>query len=187
MNRHYYISDNLKDLERVESELQALGINSPQLHVYSRDDISAEVDAHELHQVTDFSKRDVIHSGLTGLAIGTACATVLLIVVYLFDWNDSTIGWTPFIFLAAIILGFSTWEGGLRGIQEPNHEFAQFQHALDNGKHIFFIDIDPEQENILNQVASNHPQLEFAGDGSAAPGWLVHGQAHFQRFIKAMP
>ena len=33
MNRHYYISDNLNDLETVEYELEASGINSEQIHV----------------------------------------------------------------------------------------------------------------------------------------------------------
>ena len=187
MNRHYYISDNLDDLELIETELQEQGIESPQLHVYSRDDMSAEVDAHHLHEVTDFTKRDIIHSGFIGFGIGVAAAALVLALFYFLGWTESAVGWVPAIFLALIVLGFATWVGGLRGIQEPNHEFAQFKSAINEGKHIFFIDVDPDQENILKEVAAKHPQLKFAGDGNAAPGWLVHGQANFQKFIKAMP
>ncbi|RFQ09501.1 magnesium transporter, partial [Pseudomonas sp. ATCC 13867] len=35
MNRHYYISDNLDDLDEVEHELQESGISMEQMHVLS--------------------------------------------------------------------------------------------------------------------------------------------------------
>ncbi len=35
MNRHYYISDNLDELERLEAELEASGIATEQIHVLS--------------------------------------------------------------------------------------------------------------------------------------------------------
>jgi cation transport regulator ChaC len=49
MNRHYYISDNLNDLETVENELEASGINSEQIHVLSEK--VADVEQHHLHEV----------------------------------------------------------------------------------------------------------------------------------------
>ena len=49
MNRHYYISDNLDELERVEQELEAQGISTEQIHVLSERD--AEVEHHQLHDV----------------------------------------------------------------------------------------------------------------------------------------
>ena len=50
MNRHYYISDNLNDLEKVETELEASGIDTEQIHVLSERD--AEVERHHLHDVS---------------------------------------------------------------------------------------------------------------------------------------
>ena len=35
MNRHYYVSDDLDELERVEEELEASGIGTEQIHVLS--------------------------------------------------------------------------------------------------------------------------------------------------------
>jgi hypothetical protein len=187
MNRHYYISDNLEDLERVEIELMEQGVGSPQLHVFSGEDTTVDADAHHLHEVSDFSKRDVVHSGFVGFCVGLIGAVVVLGVFYFMGWSNSVVGWMPAIFLAVIILGFSTWEGGLRGIQVPNHEFKKFQEILNQGKHIFFVDVDPAQENILKDVVLNHPQLEFVGDGHAAPSWIVHAQSQFLKFIKSMP
>lgn len=189
MNRHYYISDNLDDLERVEFDLQERGVSTPQLHVFSPGDggTIADVEAHHLHEVTDFTKSDVVHSGMIGLGIGAIAACLVLLLAHFLGWAETAAGWTPFIFLAIVFLGFSAWEGGLRGIQEPNQEFVHFKDALDAGKHIFFIDVEAKQEHLLKEVVDQHPQLEFAGDGSAAPAWIVKGQSQFQRFIKAMP
>ena len=49
MNRHYYISNNLDDLEAVENELEASGINSEQIHVFSQH--VADVEQHHLHEI----------------------------------------------------------------------------------------------------------------------------------------
>ena len=35
MRRHYFISDNLDDLEVFEEQLEAAGISTPQIHVLS--------------------------------------------------------------------------------------------------------------------------------------------------------
>lgn len=187
MNRHYYISNNLEDLKRVGIELMEQGIDSPQLHVYSGEKTAIDTDAHDLHEVSDFSKRDIVHSGFVGFLVGLAAAAIVLSIFYFMGWTHSLVGWMPAIFLAIIVLGFSTWEGGLRGIQEPNHEFKKFQKILSQGKHIFFVDVYPAQEYALRDVVLQHPQLEFVGDGDAAPSWLVHAQSYFLRFIKSMP
>jgi hypothetical protein len=46
-------------------------------------------------------------------------------------------------FLAIVLPGFCTWEVGLIGIQKSNHHFARFEQALSDGKHIFFVDLEP--------------------------------------------
>ena len=83
------------------------------------------------------------------------------------------VGWTPFVFLALIALGFCTWEGGLIGIERPNHDFERFAKALSAGKHIFFVDLEPAQEAILDTLLKSHPQVELAGTGGSAPHWLI--------------
>lgn len=42
MNRFYYISDNLSELEQVEQELEASGISTEQIHVLSEHDADLE-------------------------------------------------------------------------------------------------------------------------------------------------
>jgi len=185
MLRHYYISDDLDDLEAVELELEAKGVSTPQIHVLSEND--AEVEKHHLNAIEAVLKQDVVHLTKIGAVVGFIGAALVLSVVYVKEWHISAAGWIPFGFLAVVILGFCTWEGGLIGIQIPNHQFKRFQKLLKQGKHIIFVDVDPEQEIILFEVVEKHPRLKLAGTGSATPSWVVHGQEKFTKVMKTLP
>ncbi len=63
MNRHYYISDNLDELERLEAELEASGIATEQIHVLSEKD--AETGQRHLHEVSPFMKKDVVRPAVS--------------------------------------------------------------------------------------------------------------------------
>ena len=185
MKRLFYISDDLDDLENVEQELESKGIDTPQIHILSLSD--ADVEHHDLHQVEDVLKRDVVHSMEMGAIIGVIIAAIILCVAYFAGWTESVAGWLPFIFLAVIVLGFCTWEGGLFGIQEPHYQFKQFQQALNEGKHVFFVDIAVEQEDILKEVTKRHPKLKMAGEGEPTPEWVVEWQKNWNGFVKNFP
>lgn len=172
MQRHYVIGDDLDDLEVLEKELEAAGISTEQIHVLSLDD--AEVHRHAgLHEVKSFMKSDVVHSTTRGALVGVVAASLVLVVVHFAGWARTGAGWVPFIFLAIIALGFCTWEGGLAGIQRPNHNFTRFADALKNGKHVFFVDVEPGQESALREVLGRHASVQPAGTGEPSRHWLM--------------
>ncbi len=180
MNRHYFISDNLDDLDRIEVELEQKGIHKPQIHVLSKDD--AGVDIHEhLHNIESVFKQNVVNGTIVGAMLGVLAAALIMSIGYLTTLPE-TYTWMPFYFLAIIMFGFITWSGGFYGIQTPHKEFRRFQKDLNNGKHIFIVDVDASQENIIKQVEANHPLLLDAGTGSATPRWIVMGQQNFKDF-----
>jgi hypothetical protein len=180
MKRNYYISNDLDDLEIVERDLEAAGVTTPQIHVLSRDD--AGVEQHHLHKVEAVLKKDVVHGTERGAVIGVIGAAIVIGLAW-FSGLTETYTWVPAIFLAVIVLGFCTWEGGLIGIQEPHMDFKRFQSELDSGKHVLFVDVDPEQEPILNRVVAAHPKLTEAGEGQATPRMVVRLQDRWSRFI----
>ena len=185
MKRHFYITDDLDELEQVEQELESNGVDTPQIHVFSEKD--AEVGSHQLNEVEAVLKKDVVHSMEIGAVTGIICAALVLAMAYFAGWTESAAGWVPFIFLAIVILGFCTWEGGLFGIQEPHYQFKRFQNALRDGKHVLFVDVDPHQEDTLSQVVQRHPQLQVAGIGEAAPSVVVEAQRKWKGFLDTMP
>ncbi len=185
MKRHFYISDNLDELETVEHELEDNGVATPQIHILSQND--ADVQHHHLHEVEAVLKRDVVHSMELGAIVGVIAAILILAVAYLAGWTETAAGWMPFIFLSIVVLGFCAWEGGLFGIQEPHYQFKKFQDALKHGKHVFFVDVTEQQESILEKIVEAHPQLQMAGEGESTPEWIVEWQKNWNGFIKTMP
>lgn len=184
MNRHYYVSDDLDDLERVEQELEASGIDTEQIHVLSEKD--AELERHRLHSVPSMMKTDVVNAGTRGLYIGLALAVLVLVGAYFSGWTETSFGWVPFVFLALVLFGFSIWEGGFFGFQKSNSYFRPLQDKLRQGKHVFFVDVEAAQESVLEQVISHHPKLEVAGTGTAMPHWIMSGERKWHHFKKRL-
>lgn len=178
MKRHYFISDDLDDLERIEEELESRGINKPQIHVLSKDDTAVANHRH-LHSIESVFKQDVVHGTQIGAVLGVIAAALVIAIGYLSKLPE-TYTWMPFYFLAIVMFGFITWSGGFYGIQTPHKDFRRFQKDLDNGKHIFIVDVDPSQEDVIQQIKTKHPHLNDAGTGSATPRWVVMGQQNFK-------
>jgi hypothetical protein len=185
--RHYCIGADLSDLERLESELEKSGVLRTQIHVLTLDD--AGMDAHaKLHDVNAFATKDLLRSGLLGLALGLLAAAVVLVTAYLSGWTDGRLGWMPFMFLAVVLLGFFTWEGGLWGFQTRNAQYQQFAENLQAGQHLMFADLTPEQELLFNDILSRHPATQHAGRGPARPRWLMVMQHRLRYFfMESMP
>jgi hypothetical protein len=180
--RHFFVSDNLDELERMEEELERAGMTTPQLHLLTLDDAQADSHRH-LHTVVSLMKKDIVHQTIIGAVIGVGAAILALLIPYFAGWTDTAAGWVPFIFLAIVLLGFFTWEGGLRGIESPNVHFRAFQDALEQGRHVFFVDVEPRQENTLGEVARHYSRIEPAGKDRGAPYWLVCWQHRIKRFF----
>lgn len=181
MKRHFYISDDLDDLETIERQLEDAGVTTPQIHVLSEDD--AGVKAHRLNDVEAVLRKDVVHGTERGAIVGVVAAALILLLTWTTGIAD-TITWVPPIFLAIIILGFCTWEGGLIGIQKPHSDFIRFQDTLRSGKHVLLVDVSADQEHILHQVTNEHPKLSPAGEGHSTPGWFLGARGLFEQIIK---
>lgn len=181
MKRQFYISDDLDDLELIEQQLEAAGVTTPQIHVLSEDD--AGVKAHHLNEVEAVLRKDVVHGTELGAVVGVIGAAIILLAAWA-TGIAATITWVPPVFLAVIVLGFCTWEGGLIGIQKPHADFVRFQDSLRSGKHVLVVDVSLDQEHILHRVTSEHPKLTPAGEGQAAPGWFIGARGKFEQMIK---
>ena len=125
---------------------------------------------------------NVIGGTERGALVGAIGATLILAAAWATGVAE-IISWVPPVFLAVIVLGFCTWEGGLIGIQEPHADFIRFRDSLKAGKHVLAVDIGSDQEHILHKVTSEHPRLSPAGEGPAAPGWFVGARARFEQMI----
>ena len=184
MERHFFASSNLRDLEVLEMELEQQGVVTPQIHVLSNFD--GDVANHRLHEVSSLMRTDVIRKGLIGALCGIVGSIAVLAIASTSGFAVR-FGWIPFIFLAIVVLGFCTWEAGFLGFQLPNSRFRRFQNMLDQGQHIFFVDLRAHQRPLLAQVLSRHQGLQTLGTGQGTPWWLISLQDKFQRFARWAP
>ncbi|MDJ0879419.1 MAG: NAD/FAD-utilizing enzyme [Halieaceae bacterium] len=185
MKRRYFLSNDLDDLDRCQAELMDAGLATPQIHVLSHDEAGIAARPH-LTPVEAVLKKDVVHGTEVGAVIGVAGAALVLAAAW-FTGVTASVGWVPFIFLAIIVLGFCTWEGGLFGIQETHKEFARFGNELERGNHVFFVDVTAGEEALLNQVMDGHPHVWQAGEGSGTPELVVHAHKKFNSAMETLP
>ena len=180
--RHYFISDDLDDLDLMEDQLEHAGIDSPRIHVLSNDSVGVANHIH-LHAVQSIFTRDVVHCTIVGAMIGLLGVCLVLGVTYGLDLPDAIIGWTPYIFLSIVVLGFCTWEGGFVGMQKTNYHYKQFESALEDGKHVFIVDLDPNQESSLKIALQDHPKLLEAATEVGSPHWILASLHWLTAFI----
>ena len=48
----------------------------------------------------------------------------------------------------------------------------KFEEALNDGKHVFIVDLDPDQEVELSQVVKSHPNLKDMGTEVGTPHFI---------------
>lgn len=185
MRRYYYISDDLDDLSEIERELEARGVSTPQIHVLSSDD--AGLQQHHLNDVAPLMRRDVFRTTAKAAVFGFLSA-VLVMSFAVFSGATDRVGWAPFILLAIVVMGFIAWEGGMWGIQEPNIHFKRFQEALDNGKHVLYVEVHKgKEEMLLKEIIDRHPGIEPAGREASSNGLLIGAEKSAHRFVKWAP
>lgn len=180
--RHYFISDSLDDLEVLEEELEATDIGTPRIHVLSNDDTGLANHTH-LNAVQSLLKNDVIHAALIGAVVGLVSIALLLGTIYALGLHETSAGWLPFIFLSFVIFGFCIWEGGFIGFQIPNYHFKRFESALGEGKHVFIVELSPEQESVFENLLKQHPGLQESGTELGKPHWIFALRSRLFKFI----
>ncbi len=170
MKRFYYTGDSLDEFEQIERDLESCGIPRSQIYLLSNDDVG--LDNHDVNRVASFFKTDVIHSGEIGALLGLAIAAAILLVTH-FSGVAAQVGWVPFVFLAIVSFGFTTWEAGFIGIQRPNTHFIRFDEALAQGRHVMFVETRIPDKKKLKKVFKHYPNIKRAGTERTHTGLLM--------------
>jgi len=181
MTRNFFISTDIDVLEHFERDLERSGFVKPQIHVLTARE--GEAQQHHVHQVTPFMRTDIVHSTIVGAAFGAWIAVLVLVLTLIMGWYATWIGAIPFVYLAIVLLGFSTFLGAFWGIQQTNSRTRRFDAQLRAGKHLFFVDHPRKQSQLLEKIANRYPSIEMAGRANGAPSWLVFSQQKVKHFF----
>lgn len=182
MLRHYYILDSLDEVEVIEHELQSYGISQPNIHTLTNDDKSLE--KHHLHNVNNSLEQGLIKSENIGALIGVILSFAILLIGYILNWHNGSLGGMPIIFFALLVLALCTWEGEHLDVQLPHINTKLFKKSLDSGKIILFIDVEQQQELTINKIMVSHPSLKPEGIATSTPEWFIRQQKNLRRLLK---
>lgn len=182
MNRYYFITNDMDDLANVEQELEQQGVLKEQMHVLPYNDAVAE--ERGLESVDSIFRKDILRTLAVGFGIGCAVAALMLTVAF-FVGVESTQAWLMLGFIALMIVGVCTWEGGLAGVHWPQHQFRRFGRDLKRGFSVFFVDVDEGQEQTLVTTAKQHKQLQPVGNGEGESAALVKLRHNLRSYSKA--
>jgi len=178
MKRYYFICDDKDSRGRIEVELNKHGIIKPSVRILSKEDM-ATVSDEQFHNIAPILKQDIAHGVLINTLFGALAAVLILTIGYITRLPDSYT-WTPFYLFAITIFGFVSWSGSFYGFQVPKKDFRRLQKDLDDGKHIFIIDVESSQQEIIRQMEYEYPYLIDAGTDSVRPRWISMGQKNFK-------
>lgn len=158
MKQLLYVCKDLAELKYSQLSLEAQGVADSNIHIISNDEQG--LCEFGLPVMSDFSRLDIVNSGVKGALLGVVGAVSVIFLALILGWAGIA-GWVPFFFLALIVLGFCTWEGGLLGIGRINQNFAHLQQAISRGEHVLVVDVSEFQENRVLAVLRKYPGLTF--------------------------
>ncbi len=164
MKRFYFVSDDPKELEAAEQELEASGIPHEQIHHLDAAEIFHE--KQEMNQGRMLQQKEVIRAALRGGLIGVVLSLLLL---WLSWWSGATeqLGWGAFLLVALAVFIFSVWEGSFIGLKRVRHKFSAFLKTVRHGRHAIAVEIHGKQEAVLRSVTRTHAHIYLAGFGAA--------------------
>lgn len=156
MKNLMFITDDLDELEATEKKLEDKGIPRSHIHVFSKNE--AKLERRDIPSLNDFSKRDVVRSGLYGALLGGFLSGTFLMTSWALGWTEG-IGIIPVGFVTIALFGFCTWEGGLWGIQTVNRRFDKFRKEIATGAHLLIVDATEEELKTVEDTVSQFEHM----------------------------
>ena len=165
MKQHLYLLPGLKTARDLSQQLENSGLKHDQLHI-AHNDHSRTVEYH-LNDLTFIEESDVIHSGERGFIVGIILSVLTGILFWKF-MADHPAGLIVTGFACLIVLGFSTWLGGLIGASSDNYRLQPFHDHMHRGGAVLFVDIrQPRDSTILESIISHFYPVTPAGTASS--------------------
>jgi hypothetical protein len=165
MARYYFISKDLDDLESFEVDLEKQGISTERSHCLSLDDTSAENHL-KLHDVAGLMKKDLMHAGSYGLAVG-----IVVAIPYSRSPTSAAGQKRPqdgcrSYSLRSLRSDFLRGKAGYAGFRRRTCASKVRRAAACAGRHVFCRRVGG-RDSIIASTAKSYPKVQAAGLGTA--------------------
>ncbi|MGI9273582.1 MAG: hypothetical protein ACR2PT_01810 [Endozoicomonas sp.] len=164
MKQQLYLLPDLDSSKVLASLVEAEGIPDNHIHIAHKDHTS--IQKYHLNDLTFIEEFDTIHAGERGLMVGTLLAVLAGLSLYEF-LDGHPVASTITLFSCLILLGFSTWLGGLIGSSSDNYRLQPFHDHLQQGGSLIMIDVKTNMESrLIDLIKHAYPLARPAGTSS---------------------
>ncbi|MEW6996486.1 hypothetical protein AADZ86_02110 [Colwelliaceae bacterium BS250] len=157
MKRYFYIGDDLKDLKLISSELEGNGFAKPQIHLITKKHDISYLDSlmpiqHDFLKIL-FRKENIILLCIIFSAI-LVSGLVFLEFKHLF---------IAILFIISIFILFQLVTSNNKEKDVEDFDQTKIKQQLQNGRYILLVELANTQQEALDSVIINHPNIESAG------------------------
>lgn len=164
MIQQLYLLPDLGSSERLAGMIESSGIPHNRIHVAHKN--HAEAQKRRLNDLNFLEEFDTIHSGERGFIVGVILA--LLVGLSVFELLEGhPVASVITLFSCLIVVGFSTWLGGLIGASSDNYRLQPFHDHIEKGGSLMLIDVDARSDAELRSlVRTAFPEAKSAGSSN---------------------
>jgi hypothetical protein len=147
MKRLYYLTSSLSVVDKLNAELNRVGLLHSDIHVVSNDE--KEVKKHHLIAANKLEKSSVLDAGFLGLLIGLSagivCYGAIMLTMLTMQVSPSVIQLTVFsLLLGGMLLGGGC--GVAYGYGHDSRRLNAIRSNLSAGDHLMMIDAEEDRE-----------------------------------------
>lgn len=164
MIQQLYLLPDLNTSQKLSEIIESSGIPHNRIHIAHKDHTEAR--KRELNDLNFLEEFDTIHSGERGFIVGSVLA--ILVGIALFEFLEGhPVASMVTLFSCLIVLGFSTWLGGLIGASSDNYRLQPYHDHLEQGGSLMLVDVETQSDTELRALILNAaPEAQPAGSAS---------------------
>ena len=170
MKRYFYIGDDLKDLKLISSELEGNGFAKPQIHLITKKHDISYLDSlmpiqHDFLKIL-FRKENIIllciiFSAILVSRLNYGYEGIILVSGLVFlEFKHLFIA---ILFIISIFILFQLVTSNNKEKDVEDFDQTKIKQQLQNGRYILLVELTNTQQEALDSVIINHPNIESAG------------------------
>lgn len=161
MQRHFFICDELSDLEIISSELEQNGFIKPQIHLISKNKGMHFLNA--FRPVKDEMMVSLISGNYTKIISITFCLLFALVLI-IFDYPLYALAWSLASILIFSYKHFTRKNDSIFISRQDSLNETKLYRELELGHYVLLVELSHKQIPSLKTVVRKHPELKIAGN-----------------------
>ena len=147
--------------QKLNELVESQGVSHNHIHIAHKDHLTLQ--KKHLNDLSFLEEYDTVHSGERGFLVGIILTVLAGLSVYELMEGHPVASMIT-LFACLVVLGYSTWLGGLIGASSDNYRLQPFHDHLDKGGSVVMLDVAPDSAStLMHTVAQHMPEAVPAG------------------------